>query len=165
MCGLYFFVADVNRVPVFSNLIYTLEVPETTAAGSILYVITVTDSTVYTSTGNIDITWTSADKYKFSLAVSGLSKSNVQLHRHYTAVMSSCVDVTVSRHTHAPLTSLGNMVEKRVTPPRGIQMCKGQEQMRCPTVQWTGWLSNQQSFDYHRVTPNGLSSSQTVSRV
>lgn len=92
MCAPYFFVTDINSVPVFSNIPYTWEVPENTAAGTI-YVITVTDDTVYTSTGSIDITWTSADKYKFSLVVSGLSKSNVQLHRH-TAVMSSCVDVT-----------------------------------------------------------------------
>ena len=68
---LLFFI-DINKAPVFANLDHTVEIPENTAAGSVLYVISVTDPNIFGA--NIGITWSSANKYKFELVVSGLSE-------------------------------------------------------------------------------------------
>ncbi|XP_076456753.1 protocadherin Fat 1-like [Babylonia areolata] len=72
-CSLQVFLTNVNEAPSFSNLDFTLEIPEDTAPGSALYTISVTDPNIYEAT-NIDLAWTSTDtdKYKFDLRVAGL---------------------------------------------------------------------------------------------
>ncbi|XP_070209688.1 cadherin-87A-like [Littorina saxatilis] len=70
-CTVIIHLTHVNRAPIFSNLDHTIDIPEHTAGGSTLYVISVIDSDIFDS--NIDVTWTADNRHKFDVTVSGLT--------------------------------------------------------------------------------------------
>nr|KAG5693604.1 hypothetical protein BaRGS_014624 [Batillaria attramentaria] len=70
-CRYVILLTNLNQAPVFTNLDRTVEVPEHTPSGTALYVISVNDPNIFGP--NIDITWTSPDKNKFDVEVSGLT--------------------------------------------------------------------------------------------